>query len=368
MSLTTEIENTFISPPIVTRRLPAELGCDAHSTSNNIGPYRVVSVLGRGGMGSVFKVRRVSEDGATPRHYALKVIRGNSNARLLFRRFEREAKALARLSHPNIAGFTEVGYSADWEPYLVMELVDGVPLLEYAREERLGLEGRLRLFAQVAEAVAHAHAAKVLHRDIKPSNILVCETDLGPQAKLIDFGVTKLIDELEEDGLTQDGGIVGTPGYASPEQVGFVDRPMDGRADVFSLGLVLYELLVGALPYDTERLARLPLYRRIREMFMRPICPPARRLQRMTHAELALIAFERGLDAARFQRIMGGRLGQANMRALVIDPNHRMSSAAEMAHEVRSLSDGKLAGAQGFAAVVAWLNRVVLHRDRLVQW
>ncbi|MBU6437148.1 MAG: serine/threonine protein kinase, partial [Betaproteobacteria bacterium] len=216
-----------------------------------IGPYRLERELGHGGMGTVWLARRT--DGTLDRAVALKLPFYGPHGRSFAERFARERDILASLAHPNIAGLYDAGVSEAGQPYLAMEWVDGVPIDEYCDAHRLTVDARIALFSQALSAVHYAHRNLVLHRDLKPGNILV--TPDG-QVKLLDFGIAKLMTEgrAHETHLTAVEGRALTPDYASPEQV--VGAPLTTASDVYSLGVVLYELLCGARPYQPRRDSR----------------------------------------------------------------------------------------------------------------
>ena len=227
---------------------------------DTIGAYRIVRRLGEGGMGVVFE----AEQDSPRRRVALKLIRPGLLNRHLLRRFEFESEVLGRLKHPGIAQVYEAGASEQGEPYIAMELVEGLPLLEYAESNLLTSEDRLRLFIAICESVHHAHQKGVVHRDLKPANIVVtCEG----QSKVLDFGVARLIDnEARNQTLqTTPGQIVGTLAYMSPEQASSGPGEADTRADVYALGVVLYELLTGRLPIEIHGVTALEALRLVKE-------------------------------------------------------------------------------------------------------
>ena len=212
------------------------------------GPYRVLRLLGQGGMGSVWLAERA--DGLFARQVALKLVHTHLAGHALTERFARERSILAALAHPHIARLLDAGVSAEGQPYLALEYVEGTPLAAYCDAERLGLRARVALVVQVLSAVQHAHQNLVVHRDLKPSNILVTRDG---QAQLLDFGIAKLMVEGEarETELTQAGGRALTLDYASPEQI--TGQPITTASDVYSMGVVLYELLCGQRPYSLAR-------------------------------------------------------------------------------------------------------------------
>ncbi len=218
-----------------------------------IGPYRLLSVLGEGGMGSVYLAEQ-SEP--IRRRVALKVIKRGMDTKDVIARFESERQALALMSHPNIARVLDAGATKDGLPYFVMEHVAGVPITEYCDRNRLDSEARIGLFGEVCEAVQHAHQKGIIHRDIKPSNVLVSEEDGEPRPRVIDFGVAKAINQrlTEKTLFTERGMIVGTPAYMSPEQSNPTALDIDTRTDIYSLGVLLYELITGVPPFDPKRL------------------------------------------------------------------------------------------------------------------
>ncbi len=226
-------------------------GVRVDQPGDRIGPYRLVRELGGGGMGTVWLAERT--DGLINRPVALKLPHGAWKRAGLAERLAREREILATLNHPNVARLYDAGLTPDGQPYLALEYVDGRPIDEYCRDGELDVRARLRLFAQVAAAVAYAHGKLIVHRDLKPSNILVT-TD--GQVRLLDFGIAKLLEEdrTKETRLTEVSGRALTPDYASPEQI--LGEPLTIASDVYSLGVILYELLAGTRPYKLKRDSR----------------------------------------------------------------------------------------------------------------
>ena len=218
-----------------------------------VGNYIIRKRLGEGGFAVVYLA---DQDKPVRRQVALKVIKPGMDTREIIRRFEVERQALAMVEHPNVAKFFDAGATDAGRLYFVMEYIPGEPITEYCDKNRLGIRQRLVLFTQACHAVQHAHYKGLIHRDIKPSNVLVGETDLGPSVKVIDFGMAKAMDEqLTEDTLhTIYGTIIGTPGHMSPEQAEMTHMDVDTRTDIYSLGVLLYELLVGSVPFDRDML------------------------------------------------------------------------------------------------------------------
>lgn len=220
----------------------------------HIGPYRVLQLLGEGGMGVVYEAEQTTP---VRRRVALKVVRAGLETRDVIARFESERQALAVMSHDSIARVLDAGASESGRPYFVMELVRGVPVTDYCDRHKLSVRKRVALFIPVCQGVQHAHQKGVIHRDLKPSNVLVTEADGKPLPKIIDFGIAKATGQRLTDAtlVTMMGETMGTPAYMSPEQADSASSDIDTRTDVYSLGVMLYELLVGRLP---ERVSSAP--------------------------------------------------------------------------------------------------------------
>lgn len=215
--------------------------------------YHIISTLGEGGFGVVYLAE---QQRPVKRRVALKVIKPGMDSKQVIARFEAEEQALALLDHPNIAGVYEAGMAESGQSYFAMEYVKGVRITEYCDREKLGIEERLKLFGQVCDAIGHAHQKGIIHRDIKPSNILVFTEGEHIIPKVIDFGVAKAISQplTERTLFTEQGQLIGTPEYISPEQAEMAGQDIDTRTDIYSLGVLLYELLTGALPFDLKTL------------------------------------------------------------------------------------------------------------------
>lgn len=232
-----------------------------------IGPYRILRQVGEGGMGIVYEA---AQEKPVRRKVALKLVKWGMDTKAVIARFETERQALALMNHPNISSVFDAGATEAGRPYFAMEYVQGIPITEYCDKHRLTIEQRLRLFIQVCEGVQHAHQKGIIHRDIKPSNVLVALQDDKPVPKIIDFGVAKATSQrlTEHTIATELGQLVGTPEYMSPEQAEMTNLDIDTRTDVYSLGVLLYELLVGAQPFDFQKLRKEGLsdfQRRLRE-------------------------------------------------------------------------------------------------------
>jgi serine/threonine protein kinase len=294
-----------------------------------VGPYRILEPIGHGGMGSVYLAEQME---LLRRRVALKLIKLGMDTREVIARFEAERQALAMMNHPNIARVYDAGVSDQGRPYFVMEYVPGVPITQYCDTHRLRLEERLDLFIQVCDAVKHAHQRGVLHRDLKPSNVLVMRLDGKPVPKIIDFGVAKATNQrlTEKTIFTQQGRIIGTPEYMSPEQAETSGLEVDARTDVYSLGVVLYELLCGDLPFDRDRLRKAGLaeiHRIIREV--EPPRPSQRVSARGTSAEGA--AYHRRLSVKALAKELRGALDWITMTAMEKDPARRNAESDALA-------------------------------------
>ncbi len=304
-----------------------------------IGRYKILRVLGEGGMGMVYLAEQKEP---VRRRVALKVIKLGMDTREVIARFEIERQALAVLTHPGVARVLDAGVTDDGRPYFVMEYVDGQPISEYANRRRLGITARLDLFMDACDAIQHAHQKGIIHRDLKPSNLLVTDQGGRPQVKVIDFGVAKAMDRRLTDQTlqTQMGLVIGTPEYMSPEQAGGGAGAVDTRTDIYSLGVLLYELLVGVLPFDGEDLRKRSLDDMLRTLREREPQRPSARYELLEDEEAHEVAASRGTDPAHLVRRVRGELDWITMRALEKDPARRFASAAELRADVlRHLKD-----------------------------
>jgi serine/threonine protein kinase/Tfp pilus assembly protein PilF len=303
---------------------PREGGVEEESIADlrgeTVGAYRLIEPLGRGGMGEVYLGERA--DGRFEQKVAVKLVKRGMDSVEILRRFARERRILARLEHPGIARLLDGGETPDGRPYFVMERVEGESITDYCRARGVALEDRLRLFASCCDAVDAAHRGLVVHRDLKPSNILV--TPDG-QVKLLDFGIAKLLGEEEgEIPLTRLGERMITPAYAAPEQI--LGGGVTVATDVFALGIVLYELLTGALPFDRRATTPHELASRVeRESVERP----------STTAGRTAGADGAGRERQRWARRLNGDLDTITMKALAHEPERRYPSAAAFAEDIR---------------------------------
>jgi serine/threonine protein kinase len=272
----------------------------------------------------------------------LKVIKPGMDSRQVIARFEAERQALALMDHPHIAKVHDGGATPDGRPYFVMELVKGTAITDYCDAHRLSTRQRLQLFLDVCQAVQHAHQKGIIHRDLKPSNVLVSHHDVTPVAKVIDFGIARatsgrLTDKTVYTAFAQ---MVGTPLYMSPEQAGLSDLDVDTRSDVYSLGVLLYELLTGTTPIDNETFKKAD-YDEMRRIIREDEPPrPSARLSTMQQAHLSTIAERRGSEPRGLRRHVHGELDWIVMKALEKDRNRRYESASAFATDVeRYLND-----------------------------
>jgi serine/threonine protein kinase len=301
------------------------------SHPTEIGPYRVLEVLGQGGVGNVYLVQQVEP---FRRRAALKLIKLGMDTREVLVRFAQERQMLASMNHPNIAKVFDAGQTDTGRPYFVMEYVAGEPITDYSDRHKLPLRERLELFAVVCRAIQHAHQRGILHRDVKPSNVLVSHQEGRHVPMVIDFGLAKVLrtEPASANLLTREGQFLGTPRYMSPEQIELPSDQVDTRADVYSLGVVLFELIVGEPPYERP-ITDGGLPKLLRAVKEEESTRPSTRLSRH-RKDGAEVAEKRRTDRAALLAQVKGDLDWIVVKALERDRDRRYQSAAELANDV----------------------------------
>jgi serine/threonine protein kinase len=307
------------------------------SVGEQIGPYLLIELIGEGGMGEVWVAKQTEP---LNRKVALKLIKPGMDSKVVLARFEQERHTLALMDHPSIARVFDGGLSADGRPFFVMELVNGLPLTKFCDDAKLTPRERLELFVTVCQAVQHAHQKGIVHRDLKPSNVLVTLYDGKPVPKVIDFGLAKAIGgKLTGESLsTQFGSVLGTLEYMAPEQAGFSALDVDTRADIYALGVILYELLTGLRPFDSLRMGKAALDEVVR--ILREEEPPRPSTRLSTNESLPSLAAMRKTEPKRLTAMMRGELDWVVMKCLEKDRNRRYETANGLARDVqRYLTD-----------------------------
>jgi WD40 repeat protein/serine/threonine protein kinase len=319
-------------------RTTVAINSDSNLPIGGIGPYKLIEKIGEGGFGLVFVAEQLAP---VKRRVALKLIKPGMDSREVIARFEAERQALAMMDHPNIARVLDAGTTDLGHPYFVMELVHGIPITDFCDKNRLTMRDRLELFLSVCQAVQHAHQKGIIHRDIKPSNVLVTLQDGCPTVKVIDFGIAKALHQQLTDKTvyTRFAQVIGTPLYMSPEQAEMSSLDIDTRSDIYSLGVLLYELLTGTTPFEEKRLSQASLDERIRIIRQEEPPKPSSRL-RQSSADPSLVASLRRIEPAQLSKTCCGDLDWITMKALDKDRRRRYESASDLAADVlRYLKD-----------------------------
>ncbi|HWW01157.1 MAG TPA: serine/threonine-protein kinase [Candidatus Acidoferrum sp.] len=303
------------------------------SETKCIGPYKLLQKLGEGGCGVVYMAE---QEQPIRRRVALKIIKLGMDTRNVIARFEAERQALALMDHPNIARVLDAGATDTGRPYFVMELVYGVKITDYCDQNRVSMRERLQLFIQVCNAVQHAHQKGIIHRDLKPSNIMVTMNDGVPAPKVIDFGIAKATEQRLTDKtlFTSYAQLMGTPAYMSPEQMEFSGLNLDTRSDIYSLGILLYELLTGRTPFDTADLLKLGVDELRRTVCEQEPLSPSAKLQTLNNEEMTKTAKRRHIEPPRLLSQLRGDLDWIVLKCLEKDRTRRYATANGLAMDI----------------------------------
>src|SRR3984957_15597225 len=300
---------------------------------DDFGRYQIIRLIGEGGMGAVYLAEQCEP---IRRRVALKVVKLGMDTGQVLARFAKERQALAMMDHPNIARIFDAGATPKGRPYFVMEYIEGVPITQYCDAKRMTIGQRLEVFLSVCRAVEHAHQKGVIHRDLKPSNVLVTDKEGGPLAKVIDFGISKATGQwaVEKALITQFGQMVGTPEYASPEQAEVMTGDVDETSDVYSLGVLLYELLIGTVPFDALRMRQAGLAEMLRIIREEEASPLPRKLTAIGGAATSIAAHPQTAPAS-LRRMVDGDLNWITMKALEKARERRYASVAALADDIQ---------------------------------
>jgi eukaryotic-like serine/threonine-protein kinase len=321
--------NSFHGPPIEQEEtFPTE------KAGQRIRRYKLLKQIGEGGCGVVYMAE---QEEPVRRHVALKIIKPGMDTRSVIARFEAERQALAMMNHPNIAKVLDAGATDNGRPYFVMELVQGTRITDFCDERKFSTRARLELFIQICQAVQHAHQKGVIHRDLKPSNVLVTEQEGAAFPKIIDFGIAKATGERLTDKtiFTAFEKFIGTPTYMSPEQAGLGGLDVDTRSDIYSLGVLLYELLTGRTPFDVQDLRHAAIDEVLKTIREQEPQRPSTRLTTLAESERTVIAQLRQSDPGKLPKLLRGELDWIAMKALEKDRGRRYDTATALARDVQ---------------------------------
>lgn len=326
------------------------------------GRYLLRNVLGEGGMGTVYLADQTEP---VKRQVAIKLIKRGMDSRAFVARFNAERQALALMDHPGIAKVFDGGITAERQPFFVMELVKGEPITRYCDRHRLPVHARLELFVGVCQAVQHAHQKGIIHRDLKPGNVLVTEVDGKPTPKIIDFGVAKATEQkLTDMSLDDAEAIVGTPAYMSPEQADPMSIDIDTRTDVYSLGVILYELLVGSPPLDSKQFKKGAILEMLR--MVREVEPPRPSTRLSTADNLPDLAAKRSVDPGNFAKSLRGEIDWVVMKAIEKDRTRRYDTATGLAQDIQRYLSNEMVEARPPSTGYRFKKFVSRHQGQVI--
>src|SRR5258706_1149876 len=354
-------QDSFMKKPAAERSRTIVVVPLSEGPGTVIGRYKLLEKLGEGGFGAVYVAEQKEP---VKRRVALKIIKLGMDTRQVIARFEAERQALALMDHPNIAKVFDAGATETGRPYFVMELVRGVPITTYCDENNLGMVERLELFNRVCAAIQHAHQKGIIHRDIKPSNVLVTLHDGVPVPKVIDFGIAKATHgELTDKTIyTQFQQFMGTPAYTSPEQAEMSGLDMDTRSDIYSLGVLLYELLVGMTPFDGRELLMSGIDEMRRTIREKEPLRPSTRLSGFTAEELTATAKRRGAEPPKLVHALRGDLDWVVMKCLEKDRARRYETASGISADLKRYLNNEPVVARPPSAAYQFVKFVRRHK------
>jgi eukaryotic-like serine/threonine-protein kinase len=348
-----------VRSPLFPPRISSAVNEIGEKTGDQVGPYMLRERLGEGGFGVVFAADQKSP---VRRTVAIKILKPGMDARQIIRRFEQERQALALMDHPHIARVLDAGATALGRPFFVMELVEGQPITRFCDAQRLNIADRLRLIVKVCRAIHHAHQKGIIHRDLKPSNILVDFADGEPRPRVIDFGVAKAMRGKLADETFQTVGpqVLGTPAYMSPEQAFSGEQNIDTRSDIYSLGVLLFELLIGRTPQELIPVDESGRWRElIREL---SVSKPSAHLGRLSPDVAAEVAADRSATPSELQRLIKSDLDWIVLKATEKDPSQRYESAESLAREIERFLENRPVEARSPSPVYLMSRFVRRHR------